>query len=243
MAFHLCVDIGNSRTKFGLFENDELMQVKALANEELAQNNQLFNDYPIQGLIISSVNENAALDLSIPEHVPIHFLSEKSKLPFNNKYQSPETLGKDRIALMAGGMKLYKNDDVLAIDAGTCITYDFLTSENHYLGGAISPGVQMRLKAMNQQTDQLPLLNWLDGNRPKTTGNTTMASMLSGVINGVINEMNGFISSYQEQYPRLKIVITGGDAQFFEKELKNSIFANPNLVLIGLHEILKHNLH
>ena len=110
------------------------------------------------------------------------------------------------------------------------------------MGGAISPGVQMRLKAMNNYTDQLPLLYWEKPQRPKTIGNTTISSMLSGVVNGLIAEMKGFISSYQEQFSDMKIVLTGGDANFFEKELKNSIFADPNLVLKGLNEILEYNL-
>ncbi|MDA9313033.1 type III pantothenate kinase, partial [Vicingaceae bacterium] len=154
---------------------------------------------------------------------------------------SPDTLGKDRIAAVAGAQGQFPNQNTLVIDAGTCVTYDFLTAEGDYLGGAISPGVQLRLQAMNDYTSKLPLLKWEGADNPQSIGDTTITSMLSGAVNGLISEMRGFIESYEKQYKSLKIVITGGDSNFFVKELKNGIFADPNLVLKGLNDILIYN--
>ena len=168
-------------------------------------------------------------------------MSHTTALPFTLEYQSPDTLGKDRIAAVAGAQAQFPNQNTLVIDAGTCVTYDFLTAEGVYLGGAISPGVQLRLRAMNHYTNKLPLLNWDGIKRPQSVGNTTINSMLSGAVNGLVLEMRGFVERYEKQYKALKIVITGGDSNFFVKELKNGIFADPNLVLKGLNEILIYN--
>lgn len=242
MAYNIAIDVGNTRTKWGLFNGDELEHSVTIKNEDLINNNQLFTEYAVQNIILSSVNENAEEALNLNEYkAKVIHLSHLLKLPYNLKYASPETLGKDRIAGVAAAKKLFPKANVLVIDAGTCVTYDFLTKENDYLGGAISPGVQLRLKAMNNYTNKLPLIDWVSSERPASIGNTTITSMLSGVINGLIGEMKSFVSDSEKQYSDLKIVITGGDAKFFEKELKNSIFADPNLVLIGLHEILKYN--
>jgi type III pantothenate kinase len=242
MAYTIAIDVGNTRTKWGLFHIDELEHVVIHNNEDLVANNQVFSEYEIEGIIVSSVNEDAESKLDLEYYnTKVINLSHELKLPYILKYASPDTLGKDRIAVVAAAQSHYKNQNCLIIDAGTCITYDFLTNQNEYLGGAISPGVQLRLRAMNSYTNKLPMITWQQDERPRATGNTTIASMLSGVVNGLIGEMNSFISDYEKQYSELKIVLTGGDSKFFEKELKNGIFANPNLVLIGLHEIFKFN--
>lgn len=243
MANNLTIDIGNTRTKFGVFEKEELVHAFQLNNADLESNNELIQSYRIQNVIVSSVNTKAEEQLGLEElDIKLIRLTHKIRLPIQLDYQSPETLGKDRIAGVVGAATQFPKQDILVIDAGSCITYDLITASNAYLGGAISPGVQMRLQAMNNYTDQLPLLHWEHPKRPKNIGNTTISSMLSGVVNGLIAEINGFISSYQEQFSDMKIVLTGGDANFFEKELKNGIFADPNLVLKGLNEILKYNL-
>lgn len=242
MAYFLAIDIGNTRTKWGLFQEDQLVQDKQFLNTELKENNQLFLGLEIDSIIVSSVNDKILTDLNIDQYqVPVLYLNASTKLPFQLEYETLDTLGKDRMALVAAANALFPNQNSLTIDAGTCITYDFLTSDGHYLGGAISPGVQLRLRAMNQFTDKLPLIDWSPGDRPKSIGNTTIASMLSGVVNGLIGELNAFIDDYKKHYSSLQILLTGGDAKFFEKELKNGIFADPNLVLIGLHEILQYN--
>ena len=242
MAHQLAIDIGNTKTKLGLFEENELLKVKSFNNQDLEINSQLFDVYEPEAIIVSSVNETAEKKLNLAAFAAkLTFLNHKTALPIKLNYKTPETLGKDRIAAIMGARSSYSNQNILVIDAGTCVTYDFLTSQQVYLGGVISPGLQMRLKAMHNFTNKLPLVNWEAKKRPKSIGNSTISSMLSGAINGLIAEMNGFVTNYEKQYKDLKIVITGGDANFFEKEVKNGIFADPNLVLKGLNEILIYN--
>ena len=238
----LSIDIGNTRTKFGLFDQRGIVEVKIFKNEDLSESMHLLNKLSFDGVIISSVNSAVEKELEILlTAYNVIRLSHKTPLPIKIDYKTPETLGRDRIAGVIGAMSQFKLKDILVIDAGTCVTYDFLTHKKVYLGGAISPGVQLRLRAMNNFTSKLPLLYWEGECKPNCIGNTTISSMLSGAINGLIEEIKGFIVSYEKQYPNLKIVITGGDANFFEKELKNGIFADPNLVLKGLNEILLYN--
>lgn len=241
MTFYLCIDIGNTNTKLGLFNGDELIQLVKLKNEDVSANSQIFNEYEIKSTIISSVNDSILQQLDISKFGKLHLLSPEVKLPYQINYETPATLGKDRIAVVAAAFKLFPARNCLILDFGTCITYDFLTSEGSYLGGSISPGIQLRLKAMHTQTDKLPMIFWDHTQMPETIGKSTITSMLSGVVNGAIKEMKGFIKEYEKQFKDLQILITGGDANFFEKELKNGIFADQNLVLIGLHEILKYN--
>ena len=151
-------------------------------------------------------------------------------------------MGSDRIAASIGAYYLYSNTNVLVIDMGTCIKYNFTNSQNHYLGGSISPGLQMRFKALHQFTSKLPLLQ-PDTLKVELIGDNTQNSLLSGVINGIIAEMDGIINQYKEQYPDLVCVITGGDCEHFAKQLKNSIFVHPNLVLRGLNNILNFNIN
>lgn len=242
MNRRLAIDIGNTRTKFAIFEERELLHSLSLKNDALELNNEMIKEFGVTSIIMSSVNTEAESRLQL---VNIHkkklMLHYTTPLPFVIEYESPETLGKDRIAAVAGAFARFPQNNVLVIDAGTCITYDFLTAQGKYLGGAISPGVQLRLQAMNSHTSKLPLLYWEGGDKPQNIGRTTITSMLSGVVNGMLSEIQGFINAYEKQYNSLKIVITGGDANFFVKELKNGIFADPNLVLKGLNEILIYN--
>ena len=169
------------------------------------------------------------------------FYFNTTNLPFKNLYSTPKTLGIDRIALVCASVGEFPDNNVLIIDAGTCITYDFINSKNEYLGGAISPGVRMRYKAMHNQTANLPLLTT---EVPKQIiGDSTANSMHSGVVNGVLNEIDGTISQYKEKYQDLTVILTGGDAKMLSKQLKSSIFANSNFLLEGLNFILQFNQH
>ena len=222
---NLVVDIGNTRVKFAVFENQKLViDEKAESGIFLSKVKELFEAFPkINNAIISSVRklDKEADVLSL--FCKVHVLSHKSKTPFKNSYATPQTLGVDRIALASAGFYTNPRKNTLIIDAGTCITYDIINDYGEYLGGAISPGIAMRYKAMHNQTDGLPLL------KPDEVldyiGNTTESSMHSGVINGTMQEVDGVITQYKQRFKDLTVILTGGDAHFFGKRLKNSIFA------------------
>jgi type III pantothenate kinase len=166
-------------------------------------------------------------------------LSEKTPLPIINSYKTPLTLGKDRLAAVAGASVLYPEKDILVFDAGTCLTIDFINSDKEYIGGRISPGIEMRYNALHTFTDKLPLIK--SKKNTLVIGNDTKTSIICGVQQGILAEVKAIISDYKSQNTDTVFVFTGGDSFYFEKELKNSIFANPNLVLIGLNEILDYN--
>ena len=166
-------------------------------------------------------------------------INYKTSLPIKSLYKTPKTLGNDRIALVTAANFLYKNKDVIIIDAGTCITIDFLNKNAEYLGGRISPGLSMRFRSLNTFTDKLPL-NKLE----KSTsffGNDTDSAINSGVQRGVLSELDQIIYEYNELNPNAIVILCGGDAFYLQKELKSTIFVNQNLVLIGLNEILDYN--
>jgi len=238
---NLIVDIGNSFTKVAIFSGDTLVKHylhEAFSNEDLTP---YMDEYGIDKAIISSVSQDAA---KVAEHLEKKkcksiTLSSATALPFHVQYQTPKTLGSDRIAAVAGGQHLFPGQPVLIIEAGTCVTYDITTEKGSYLGGAISPGLKMRYKAMHEFTKNLPLLEPVAA--AELTGTSTAASIHSGALNGLINEMDGMIDKFKEMYPHLRIIISGGDINYFDKKLKNNIFARPNIVLIGLNQILKYN--
>jgi type III pantothenate kinase len=160
-------------------------------------------------------------------------------LPIKNKYSTPKTLGLDRIAAAVGANMLCPNTPLLIIDMGTAITYDFVNSENEFVGGNIAPGVNMRLRAMNKFTNKLPLLEARQ--EEKLLGNDTSSAMMAGVMRGIEFEIEGYISEIIKKNSNLSVFLTGGDVFFFEKTLKSSIFVVSNLLLIGLNEILRYN--
>jgi len=237
----LAIDIGNTFVKLSVFENDRILAIEQALqlNTEIVQ--KLYKQYPnIKSSIISAVkNYPDSFDKWLKNRFYHITLNPSTPLPFFNKYTTPETLGKDSFAAVAAAIKIFPNNHVLVIDAGTSITYDFITADKIYLGGGISPGIQMRFKALNTFTDKLPLIENIEA--APLLGTNTKASILSGVLNGVIAEADGIINSYSDQYKPLKIIISGGDYKYFDKKLKNSIFATPNIVMQGLMEILKFN--
>lgn len=245
---NLVIDIGNTLTKIGIFQENELKDFSACESFSVEVLKKfLFDHSAAKNVILSSVVEH---DKAISEYLGSAFffieMSHHTKLPIENAYQSPETLGKDRLASAVGANFLFRNHNVLAIDAGTCMKYDFVNAKNQYLGGGISPGIEMRFKALNQFTDKLPLLNYRQFD--KLVGATTEESILSGVMNGVVEEVKGIIARYVQQYPDMKTVFTGGYLKFFEKNFnigsngKSSIFADSFLVLKGLNVILNCNV-
>ncbi|MFZ3274966.1 MAG: type III pantothenate kinase, partial [Lutibacter sp.] len=197
--------------------------------------------YKCTSAIISSVGSvNKSQIDELRAEISLIELDYDTKVPFVNKYATPKTLGVDRIALVSSAISKYPNKNVLIIDAGTCITYDFVNNEGNYFGGAISPGLQMRYKALNVFTENLPLLE--PSEIVELIGNSTETSIHSGIINGVINEIDGVIEQYRKKNTDLTIVLTGGDIKFLSNRLKNGIFANPNFLLEGLNTILTYNI-
>lgn len=240
----LVVDLGNTNAKLFLFSKGELIEYKVekeLESHELAEF--IYKNKAISKAILSSVvNHSNDLEKELQKLTYCIVLNEKTKIPIQNNYLTPQSLGKDRLAAAVGANEIYPNQPVLAIDTGTCIKYDFVNEKNQYLGGAISPGLKMRFRALNYFTDKLPLIE--KQNLPVSLiGVSTEESIQSGVINGVLNEINETINRYKETYPNLKVVLSGGDCVYLEKGIKNSIFAEPFLVQKGLNRILTHNIN
>jgi len=239
---NLIIDVGNTFVKLAVFNNDILQHKKKCSIKEFLFNFEKISiKFPkINKAIVSSVGNFSEDELSVIKNkYKVFILSQKDKVPYVNKYETPETLGVDRMALVSAAAFQFPDKNVLIIDAGSCITYDFLNSENEYLGGAISPGIQMRYKSIHSFTENLPLL---EPNFPLNfVGDSTENSIHSGVIHGILNEIDGFIDLYKEKNKELTIILTGGDAHFLLDSLKNDIFANSNFLLEGLNYILKHN--
>ena len=239
---NLIIDIGNTSTKLAVFQRDKVLKTKTIARNNLVLEveNLVKKFSEIKQGFISCVGFLPSKELKILEKsLSINFLNSASKLPFKNHYKTPNSQGADRLALMAAAVSQYSKKNVLVIDAGSCITYDFIDSENNYLGGAIAPGIQMRYKSMADNTTSLPVLQ---KQVPKhSIGNSTNASIHSGVIHGVLYEIEGVVNEYQNKYSDLTIILTGGDADFLCKQLKISIFANPYFLLEGLNFLLEFN--
>jgi len=239
----LILDIGNTLAKMAVYSTDGVMLYRAsVAVSELGKALDLLEEtYPnIDWCMFSTVAKVNAKDLErLEERYKLLQLTSDLPVPFTNKYESRKTLGVDRIALVSGAIQKYPNANVLVIDAGTCITYDFIDAIATYYGGAISPGLTMRYKAMHTFTENLPLLERVK--EVSLIGTNTQDSMHSGVLLGMAYEVEGYINAYRKKFPDLITVLTGGDAQFLRDTIKNDIFANTNLLLEGLLNILNYN--
>lgn len=239
---NLVIDVGNSLVKLAVFEGNNLLVKKNIKLDFLLKHIDLLRkEYKyIDKVIISSVVKLKDNDMVyIKSFFGLVVLDKSTNLPFKNCYKTPETLGMDRVALVSASVQKFPYNNTLIIDAGTCITYDFVTNKNEYLGGAISPGIRMRYQSLNKLTAKLPLL---ETELPKDIiGNSTKNSIHSGVIFGVLKEIEGIIEVYESKYKDLTVILTGGDANFLSKQLKSSIFANSNFLLEGLNFILQFN--
>ncbi|MFZ2284180.1 MAG: type III pantothenate kinase [Lutibacter sp.] len=239
---NLIIDVGNTRIKTAVFDDGKMIHNESLTNFSfVSEAKKIVKKYKCTSAIISSVGSvNKSQIDELRAEISLIELDYDTKVPFVNKYATPKTLGVDRIALVSSAISKYPNKNVLIIDAGTCITYDFVNNEGNYYGGAISPGLQMRYKALNVFTENLPLLE--PSEIVELIGNSTETSIHSGIINGVINEIDGVIEQYRKKNTDLTIVLTGGDIKFLSNRLKNGIFANPNFLLEGLNTILTYNI-
>ena len=239
---NLIIDVGNTRVKAAVFEKDTVVDVIVFDKRKiLSEIKKITKKYNIFNGIMSNVGSISDFKLKkIEKLLQITSVSSFTKVPFVNRYKTPKTLGVDRIALVAGAVCEFPNKNVLVIDAGTCITFDFVTSKKEYLGGAISPGIKMRFNSLNYYTANLPMLKKEKLNN--FIGSSTNQCINSGVVNGVIQEIDGLINQYKKKYSDLTVVLTGGDTNFLSKQLKSSIFANQNFLLQGLNKILIFNL-
>jgi type III pantothenate kinase len=238
---NIVLDFGNSYLKIGVFKNDQLMQVFTSFKNDFLKLNELIASGDYTSAIVSSVIETPQ---NLIESLQMHckkviIFDHTTKSSLKNKYKNPETLGNDRLALATGASLLYKKKDILIIDAGSCITFDFVNKEGEYIGGGISPGIDMRFRSLNAFTDKLPLIN--RENISFMIGKNTRQCILSGVLNGIYAEINTSILFYKNKYKNTKIVLTGGDAIFLAKKIKSRTFAEPNFLLICLNQILLNN--
>lgn len=234
---NLVIDFGNTRTKAAIFHDDKLITMRS--DLQIEGISPFISEHQPHHIIVSSVSRSKS-DLEKLLDKSTVFLTHKTKLPFKIDYKTPETLGLDRIAAVAGAQYMFPSTNCLVIDTGTCITYDIIDANGTYHGGGISPGINMRFKALNTFTANLPLVSEIEN--IELIGQSTTESIQSGVIYGILGEIEQIIRMYKDKYANLQIIICGGDANYFENRLKADIFASPELVLTGLNRILHYNV-
>lgn len=239
MDTKLVVDAGNTRLKLGVFINSQLREIEVFTDEESLSRK--LADFPGTCKIIITNVGAWELHSAVARFEQTLWLSTQTPLPYEMAYQTPETLGNDRRALAAAAMAEFPAKNVLVIDMGTCVTYDLLDAKNIFRGGAIAPGLSMRLKSMKHFTANLPLIDYAPGMPVELVGNTTAKAMLSGAVLGLQAEVEKIIEWYNVRFDDLQVVLTGGDHLLLAHLTKNGIFARPNFLLTGLHYILESN--
>jgi type III pantothenate kinase len=244
------IDLGNTFAKIGYFEKETLIEARyKIPLEELAE--VLTQQLPEQAILSSTSQDTQPYaDLLQKSGVRVVQLLPSLPLPIGKEYDTPQTLGADRLAAAAGAKSLFPEANCLVIDMGTCVTYDWVSAEAVFQGGIISPGLRMRFQAMHAFTKRLPLIDVetqyirsADAVSLPLIGKSTRAAMQSGAFNGLLAEMDGFIERYKREGGECQVLLCGGDAPLFENSLKNCIFAAPNLVLVGLNRILQYNVN
>ena len=240
---NLIIDIGNTCAKLAIFQGEELVYFTQTSNQSLAVLPQLIEQYSLsQGIIATVIALSPQIQKQL-ENLPFPILrfNHDTPVPIRNQYKTPHTLGADRLAAVIGAQAIQPNKNLLIIDAGTALTYEFIDNMGNYHGGNISPGMNMRFKALHQFTDALPLIS-SEGLAP-TIGYDTETAIRSGIIHGMELEIKGYIELMQKKYPDLLVFLTGGNDFSFDTNLKSIIFADRFLVLKGLNRILKYNEH
>jgi type III pantothenate kinase len=251
---NLVTDIGNSACKAAVFRQGDMLAFWQWETGITHPLRQILEEYPeIETAIVSSVRrDDAGLRKAMEEAgIRVLVLDENTTLPLKNRYRTPSSLGKDRLAAAVGANARFPGQNLLVIDAGTAITMDFVSAANEYLGGNISPGLSMRFRSLHEYTDNLPLIEPIEeipagnaaaGEKPSFPGKDTEEAIRAGVINGIIFELDEYLNRLKNRYPDLQVIMTGGDSGFFDKKLKNSIFVDPVLNLNGLLRILEYNV-
>ena len=235
-----CFDFGNTRLKCALFKNRELENLIVLENDLPETIQAVINQYqPNKTILASVINHNPASEAILASQTQFHKLSYTSKIPLTTPVGKPETIGADRLALCAAAVDLFPNQHNLVIGLGSCITYNFVNKFHEFLGGSISPGMQMRFRSMHEYTALLPLIE--ADNQFSLIGFDTKTNLLSGVILGMAKEIDGIIEAYSLKYSNFNVLLTGGDMGFFVPHLKNKIFADSYLIYKGLYAISEFN--
>jgi type III pantothenate kinase len=236
----LCFDFGNTRLKAAVFENEKISEEITLADDRAESIEKLLNVYNPQRTILSSViDHHTAIERILAEKTVFHKISHLTKINFTTPSGKPETIGTDRLALCAAAVHFFPGKNNLVIALGSCITYNFINQYHQFMGGSISPGMEMRFKAMQSFTARLPLVK-KDWNFP-LIGYDTKTNMQSGVIAGMTYEIDGFINAYAAKYGNFNAVLTGGDTSYFAGQLKNKIFADYNFLFKGLYALSETN--
>lgn len=240
MPTTLCFDFGNTRMKCAVFEKKELKNILVLENDSEKTIQHVMDTYhPEKSLLSSVIDHNPAIESILSANTKFHKLDHHSKIPITTPVGKPETIGADRLGLVVAAADLFPGKNNLVIGLGTAITYNFINKYNEFLGGGISPGMEMRFKSLEAFTAMLPLVK-KDWNFP-LVGYDTRTNILSGVMLGMAKEIDGIIDAYAEKYGNFNALLTGGDAPFFVYHLKNMIFADPNLIYKGLYVISELN--
>jgi type III pantothenate kinase len=236
----LCFDFGNTRQKMAIFTDGEFSGIRLLESLEPSAIAPLLEEFPAAKIILSSViNHPVELEEFLAKNPGFHKLSHLTRLPFTSPVGKPETIGADRLAIVAAAVNLFPDKNNLAIALGTAITYNFVNRNHEFLGGGISPGMEMRFRSLKDYTALLPLVKE-DWNFP-LVGYDTVTNITSGVILGMAKEIDGFIDAYKERYGNFNVLLTGGNSGYFVPHLKNKIFADQNLIFKGLYAISECN--
>jgi type III pantothenate kinase len=236
----LCFDFGNTRLKVALFQNAKLAEVIVIENDKTGTIESLLKEFEPKKIILSSViNHDPEIETMLASKAKFHKLNHLSNLPFTTPVGKPDTIGADRLALAAAAVYFFPKQHNLVIGMGSCITYNFISADHEFLGGGISPGMEMRMRSLNQFTAKLPIVK-PDGNVP-LVGYDTVTNILSGVVMGMAKEIDGFIDTYKERYGNFNVHLTGGDLVYLAPHLKNQIFADPELIFKGLYAISEVN--
>ena len=239
---NLIIDEGNTRVKCAIFDKTDLVEFDFFNTFDADAIQKRFSKYQLTNCIVCSTQNEKEFFTSFLESFSNGiFLDHTVSIPIENAYETPETLGKDRLAAVVAAHDMIKDTDILVIDAGTALTLEYLSKDGTYLGGTISPGLGMRFRALNQFTKKLPYVNPFFTN--EVYGRNSKSAIQQGVYNSMLYELNMAIKIFRDNHKKASVVCTGGDIVFFEKKLKNTIFVIPNLVLIGLNTILEHNAY
>jgi type III pantothenate kinase len=240
MAVTLCFDFGNTRKKVAVFQGAEIKEAITLPDDSKEAIGSLIQKYrPDKSILSSVIDHDPVVEDILKSGSRFHKLSHLTQVSFTTPVGKPDTIGADRLALSAAAVHFYPSTNNLVIGLGTCITYNFISKFHEFLGGGISPGLEMRLKALNYYTARLPKVQ-ADSNVP-LIGYDTETNILSGVVLGIAKEIDGFIEAYREKYRNFNVLLTGGDIVHLAYHIKNKIFADPDLIFKGLYAISEVN--